>query len=282
VAASFCKTGVPLVNKGITLSLSDPAGQTMFPLFLEKGFKETEVSNIYRKGEKILIVIDPLLVPEIRFKVPALPRPYPVDFDALAQKYDLEYITVASRHWAKSGKPSITAHPTGNFGKAMYGGRPRELQMTFPNGMRNIYLKLLESPPETFQVSLEATHHSPTQFMVPMFFIEVGSREEQWRNIEVCEYLVGNILAGMDDREESPIAIGFGGGHYCPLFSETILDFSMGHMAAKYVIDLLTQELVLQMVQKSLNPEYIILDGLKGRLRKKVENLVEKTGLEIL
>jgi len=95
-------------------------------------------------------------------------------------------------------------------------------------------------------------------------------------------YLVGNILTGIDEEEEKPIAIGFGGGHYCPLFSETILDFSMGHMAAKYVIDLLNQELVQQMVQKSLNPEYIILDGLKGKQRKKVENLVGKTGLEIL
>ena len=133
-----------------------------------------------------------------------------------------------------------------------------------------------------FQVSLEATHHSPTQFEVPMFFIEVGSREKEWRNIEVCEYLVNNILNGMDDTDTKPIAIGLGGGHYCPLFSEMIKDFSMGHMAAKYTIDLLTEELVKQMIEKSMSPKYIILDGLKGRQRRKVESLVEKTGLEVI
>jgi D-aminoacyl-tRNA deacylase len=254
----------------------------MLPLFLEKGFRETEEANVYRNRDIVLLVIEPLVVPEIRFKIPSLPRPYPADFDFFAKKYDLEYITVASRHWAKSGKPSLTAHPTGNFGKAMYGGRNRELQKTFPNGMRNIYLKLLRDPPELFHVSLEATHHSPTQFDVPIFFVEVGSREKDWRNIEVCEYLVTSILAGIEDKEDRPIAIGFGGGHYCPLFSETISDFSMGHMAAKYVIDLLTTDLVQQMIKKSIDPKYIILDGLKGRQRKKVETLVEKTGLEIL
>ena len=153
---------------------------------------------------------------------------------------------------------------------------------TKPNVMRNIYLRLLEAPPEMFQVSLEATHHSPTQFEVPMFFVEVGSRENQWRNNEICEYLVRSILAGMDDKETMPIAIGFGGGHYCPLFSERINNFSMGHMAAKYVIDLLTQDLVQQMIEKSMQPKYVILDGLKGRQRRKVEILVEKSRLEII
>jgi D-aminoacyl-tRNA deacylase len=254
----------------------------LLQLFIEKGFKETDVSNIYKKGEKILIAVKPLIVPEERFKIPALPRPYPADYNALSKQYNLEYIMVASRHWAQSGRPSLTAHPTGNFGKGMYGGRNRELQTTSPNDMRNIYLRLLEAPPEMFQVSLEATHHSPTQFEVPMFFIEVGSREKEWRNIDVCEYLVTSILAGMDDKETKPIAIGFGGGHYCPLFSEMIVDFSMGHMAAKYVIDLLTQDLVQQMIEKSMDPKYFILDGLKGRQKRKVEALLEKTRLEII
>lgn len=268
-------------NKGITLSLSDPAGQTMFPLFIDKGFKETETPNIYKKNEKILIVIEPLIVPEERFKLPDRPRPYPTNYTMLAKQYDLEYITVASRHWAKSGQPSLTAHPTGNFGKAMYGGRHRELQLTAPNPMRNIYKRLLEAPPEGFQVSLETTHHSPTEFEVPMFFVEIGSREEKWRDIEVSEYLVNSILAGMDDAEIKPVAIGFGGGHYCPMFSERMMDFSLGHMAAKYAIDLLTDDLVQQMIEKSMNPEYVLIDGLKGRQKRKVESLIEKKGLPI-
>lgn len=269
------------MNKGITLSLSDPAGQTMLPLFIEKGFKETESPNIYKKDEKILMALEPLIVPEERFKMPDKPRPYPADYTALAKRYELEYIVVASRHWAQSGRPSLTAHPTGNFGKAMYGGRHRELQKTAPDPMRNIYLQLLDSPPEGFQVSLEATHHSPTEFDVPMFFVEIGSREEKWRDVEVAEYLVECILAGMHEEEKRPVALGFGGGHYCPVFSEKIHDYAMGHMAAKYAIDLLTEDLVTQMIEKSMNPETVLIDGLKGRQRRKVESLIEKTGLSI-
>lgn len=270
------------MNKGITLSLSDPAGQTMLPIFIEKGFKETETQNIYRRDEKILIAVEPLIVPEERFKVPDLPRPYPIDYTELAKQYELEYIAVASRHWAESGKPSLTAHPTGNFGKAMYGGKHRELQYTAPNAMRNIYQHLLDQPPDGFQVSLEATHHSPTEFDVSMFFVEVGSREEKWRDTEVCNYLVDCILAGMDEEEKKSIAIGFGGGHYCPMFSEKIQDYAMGHMAAKYTVDLLTDELVQQMVVKSDKPEFALIDGLKGQQRRKVEALIGKTDVEII
>jgi len=269
------------MNKGITLSLSDPAGQTMLPLFLEKGFRETDTPSIYKKGDMVLIAVEPLIVPEERFMLPNTPRPYPADYNGLAEKYELEYIAVASRHWAQSGKPSLTAHPTGNFGKAMYGGRHRELQYTLPNPMRNIYLQLLNSPPEEYQVSLEATHHSPTEFEVPMFFVEIGSREDRWRDIEMCNYLVDSILKGMNEEDTKPVAIGFGGGHYCPMFSEKIHEYAMGHMAAKYAIDLLTDDLVNQMIEKSKNPELVLIDGLKGRHRRKVETFIEKTELEI-
>jgi len=268
--------------KGITLSIMDPAGETMLPLFKEKGFRETEEPNTYQYKDKILIVSERLIVPEEPFKKPATPQPYPLDYTAVAQRYDLEYIVVASRHWAKSGRPSLTAHSTGNFDKAMYGGRPRELQLTAPNPLRNIYLHLLDEPPAGFQVSLEATHHSPTEFKVPMFFVEVGSREENWRDVEVCEYLVDCILRGMDEEESKPIGIGFGGGHYCPKFSEEVKNIAMGHIAAKYAINSLTSDLIDQMIEKSQGAEYALMDGLKGSLRRRVELLLEKTSLEVL
>lgn len=270
-------------KKAITLSLSDPAGQTMLELLKERGFKETGEPNVYSMGDKLLFAVKPLIVPEERYKTPAEPNPYPTDYDALAEEHDLEYIVVASRHWAESGKPSLTVHPTGNFGKAMYGGRHYELQATAPNPMRGVYLRLQENPPAKFQVSLEATHHSPTQFRVPMFFAEVGSREAQWRNVEVCGYLVDCILGGMDNEGEAPVALGFGGGHYCPTFSVKMSEYAFGHMAAKYSIPLLTEELVTQMLDKSPGAKAAMLDGgLKGHERKKVEVLLSKLGVPAL
>jgi D-tyrosyl-tRNA(Tyr) deacylase len=52
-------------------------------------------------------------------------------------------------------------------------------------------------------------------------------------------------------------------------------------MVAKYAIDLLTDDLVQQMIEKSMNPEYVLIDGLKGRQKRKVESLIEKKGLPI-
>jgi D-aminoacyl-tRNA deacylase len=269
-------------NPAITLSLSDPAGQTIFELLKEKGFKKTGEKDIYSKGDIYLLAIRPLVVQEERYITPKEPDPYPEDYDFLAIKYEIDYIVVASRHWAKSGKPSLTTHPTGNFGKAMYGGRPRELQATAPNPMRDIYLRLLEDPPEKFEVSLEATHHSPTMFSVPMFFAEVGSREEQWRDTEVCNYLVESILKGIEDQGDAPIALGFGGGHYCPYFSPKMTELAFGHIAAKYAIPLLSEDLVQQMNEKSGGAELAVLDsGLKSKERNKVENLLDRIGLEI-
>lgn len=267
--------------KGITLSLADPAGETMLGIFMKRGFKEKE-KNVLTKGDKKILVMDHLIVPAEQFLKNLTPQPYPADYTRIASEHELEYIVVASRHWAASGKPSLTAHPTGNFGKAMYGGNPKELQMTAPNPMRNIFMRMLDAPPEGFQVSLEATHHSPTEFDVPMFFVEIGSREEQWRDENIAEYLVDCILEGMDSRNEAPVAIGFGGGHYCPKFSELIQDYAMGHMAAKYAIMLLNEDLIHQMVEKSQGIEKVLLDkGLKGKHKRMVMGLLGAAGIEV-
>ena len=266
--------------KGITLSLSDPAGINMLQRFKEKGFKQTQPGQ-YQLNDKIIIIQENLIVPAEPFQKNLQPQPYPTDYTKLAKTHNLEYIVVASRHWAKSGKPTLTAHPTGNFGKAMYGGNPKELQYTAPNPMRNIYLKILETPPTGFEVSLEATHHSPTEFQVPMFFVEIGSREEQWKDETVGDYLVDCILKGMDSNEKAPKAIGFGGGHYCPKFSEYIKEYAMGHMAAKYAIDLLEEDLVTQMIEKSNGIDTILFDkGLKGKHKRKVLKILDSLGLE--
>jgi len=273
-----------LGNTGITLSTSDPAGLTMLGEFRNLGFTETERQDVLTLDEVYLFVIEPLIVPEERYNNPTEPDPYPTDYDALAEAYDIDCFVVASRHASQSGKPSLTVHPTGNFGKAMYGGRTRELQATLANPMRHVFIKASENPPKGFEVSLEVTHHSPTQFQTPMFFAEVGSTERQWRDEGVCRYLVEAILEGMKEEGRAPPVIGFGGGHYCPKFSAMEQDLAFGHMAAKYSIDLLTPELVGQMVDKTLDGvEGAVLDrGLKGHQRKKVELALKRQDVGIL
>lgn len=264
-----------MLNPAITLSLSDPAGRSILEVFKNKGFKKTEKKNIFILKNIILIVVEPLIVPDKRFQNPCKPNPYPIDYDKISELFDLEYIVVASRHWAQSGKPSLTLHPTGNFGKAMYGGRPKELQFTSPQPMRNIYFELSRNPPNGFKVSLEATHHGPTQFKTPMFFVEVGSRKDQWEDKIIGEYLADSILNGINSHNTAPVAIGFGGGHYCPKFSEMISEYAMGHIAAKYVLDLLDKDLIHQMILKSPDTKIALTDGLKKHHKKKIQNLIQ-------
>jgi D-aminoacyl-tRNA deacylase len=269
-------------NVGITLSTSDPAGANMLERFRDMGFAETGRTEILRLDEMVLVVIKPLIVPEERYKVPKEPDPYPVDYDSLAGAHELDYIVVASRHASRSGKPSLTVHPTGNFGKAVYGGRPRELQWTVANPMRDVFLELLKDPPRGYDVSMEATHHSPTQFKTPMFFAELGSSKRQWRDESTARYLTEAIVNGIRARGEAPVVIGFGGGHYCPTFSVLEREMAFGHIAAKHSLDLLSLELIGQMVERTKGGvERAIFDrGMKGHQRKKVEVALRKLGVE--
>ena len=268
---------------GITLSKSDPAGVNLLGAFRGMGFEETGSEGILRRDEVYLIVVEPLIVPEERYKVPAEPDPYPADYDSLAREYDLEYIVVASRHWARSGKPSLTVHPTGNFGKAMYGGRPRELQKTLANPMRDVFLELLIDPPKGFEVSLEATHHSPTQFETPMFFAELGSGKHQWGDGAAGAYLAEAIVNGIGSRGEAQVAIGFGGGHYCPMFTVMERETAFGHIAAKYALDLLTPELIFQMVERTVDgvEKAYLEGGVKGHQKKRVEVALRNLSVEM-
>jgi D-aminoacyl-tRNA deacylase len=266
---------------GITLSTVDPAAANMYKIFRERGFAK-EKDGIYVRDNVILVTIPHLIVPEEEYKTPTEPNPYPCDYDAVAKELGVDYFVVASRHWSKSGQPSLTAHATGNYGKAIYGGRNRELQMVPPNALRNVYLTMLKNPPTGFQVSLEATHHSPTQFDVPMFFAEVGSSETQWGDLGACEYLVDAILEGIASTESVSAAIGFGGGHYCPKFSVMEREHAFGHIAAKYSLPELTEELIQQMISKTAGgvKKAYIESGVKGSDKRRLEAMLTHLGVE--
>lgn len=272
-----------MANIGITLSRSDPAGVNILRALEVEGFREFGSESILRSGDIYLFVIDPLIVPEEKYKIPSEIQPYPIDYDALSQRYSIEYYVVASRHWSESGKPCLTVHPTGNFGKAIYGGRARELQRTVANPMRNIFLELSKDAPKDYEVSLEATHHSPTEFKTPMFFVELGSSERQWRDENAADHLARAILKGIASVQKVETAIGFGGGHYCPTFTIMERETAFGHICPKYALDLLTDDLISQMFEKTLDGvDYAVIDeGVKGYQKKKIEVSLRKFRVKI-
>jgi D-aminoacyl-tRNA deacylase len=267
---------------GITLSLQDQAALNMLGHFRGVGFEETGREGVLRRGDVYIFTVETLIVPVEKYRTPAEPDPFPADYDAIAREYGIDYFVVASRHASQSGKPSLTVHATGNFGKAVYGGRNRELQPVPANPLRDVFLEVLRDPPSGYAVSLEATHHSPTQFETPMFFAELGSSRRQWVDEEAGAYLAEAILNGISAEGKAPVAIGFGGGHYCPTFSVKEAETAFGHICPKYALDLLNDDLVSQMVERTVNGvELAIFDkGMKGYQSKKVEVALRKLGVE--
>lgn len=259
--------------KGIAFSQQDPAGRNIFEALLDKGFKAKETVNglpVYFKDDFVLF----------EFKKDVIS---PENLDDFARAYDLELIAIASRHASKSGRPTLTVHPTGNFGEAKFGGEGRTLQKTNANAMRNVYLQLLNEPPEGYEVSMEVTHHGPTKFETPLFFAEIGSTEKQWSKPELGEFVADAITQGLSSKEEVSVVIGFGGNHYASKFSKIEEDLAFGHMCPKYALDDLKEDTLRQMIKKTVGEvEQAILDekGMKGAQKAKVKRILGEMGLE--
>ncbi len=254
---------------GIVISRKDPVAQNALPILLEKGFSKLE-DGIFQKDDVLLVERenDVLHLEEL---------------DVIANKWELDYFVVVSRHKAERGIKTLTVHPTGNFGEAKYGGRDRELGMAYANGMQRIFIELLNRNPGDYQVSLEVTHHGPTEFNTPLMFVEIGSTEKEWQDLEAVEALVMSVLEGGKRKKKSEVAIGFGGGHYAPKFTPLEETVAFGHMCPKYNADKLDLEMVKQMVERTSDGvDFALIDekGLKGQQRVLVKGWLDELGVE--
>jgi len=193
-------------------------------------------------------------------------------------------VIVASRHSSKSGTPTLTCHTTGNFGKAEAGGNPRELGIAPALYLRQALLNLKENPPVGYEISLEVTHHGPTALPFPIMFVEVGSTEKEWEDMQACSFVAGVIEKLLNSPPtETPVAIGFGGGHYCRKFSK-VSDFALGHICPKYSMPHLDAEMLQQMITRTApEPKAALVEkkGL-GPDKRRVLELLEETELEVV
>ncbi|MBI0583079.1 MAG: D-aminoacyl-tRNA deacylase [Methanomassiliicoccus sp.] len=147
-------------------------------------------------------------------------------------------VVFLSRHKAASGQRSLTVHPIGNWGKADFGGRVGELVPAAPHLMTSLLRQLRrEADGMGFEVTYEVTHHGPF-LQTPTLFIEIGSSEESWGDPDAARA----IARTLQNVEVSayPVAMGIGGGHYAPRFTEASLGkrISFGHMLPNYAFDL--------------------------------------------
>ena len=195
--------------------------------------------------------------------------------------FKIENIVFLSRHRAASGRPSLTVHPIGNWGKADYGGLPGEVSGASPVWMTGLLLKIYENRLPGYDVCFEATHHGPL-IETPTMFLEIGSSENQWGLREPAEALVKSLLE-LEPAKGIKV-VGIGGGHYTPRFTEATLSHRvcLGHIVANYGVPSLTPELLKNAIKASgADGIYFHKKGMKKPDYRKWKEYAEKEEIEI-
>jgi D-aminoacyl-tRNA deacylase len=197
--------------------------------------------------------------------------------------YPASLIIFASRHKSKDMRAILTVHSTGNANEAKFGGTPKKLSQAAPKAARSLIrsLKTLTEI-EEYEVTLECTHHGPSDLDVPSVFIEIGSNEEQWLD-EVAGRIVAHAILLLKD-DGSSIAVGFGGTHYAPRQTSLILssDITFGHIFPTYSLNDIDESMIRQAFTRS-NADFAYLDrkSMKGEERDNLIRMIERIGFEV-
>jgi len=196
-------------------------------------------------------------------------------------------IIFASKHRSKEGISSLTVHCTGNpSDEARLGGCPKSLAVSSPAAMKSILMemkRLVEQKDLKYDVTLEVTHHGPTELSVPSLYTEIGSTEVQWKDPDAGEVAAKAILAV--SLEKVPTAIGFGGGHYAMRQTGLLLEtgISFGHNFPKYQLEFVDEALIRQAVDKSeADFAYFDRKSMKSKDKNRISEILEKLGLKVL
>ncbi len=211
--------------------------------------------------------------------------------DFLDNVVEAEAYIILSRHSSASGKPTLSVHHPGNpCSRADYGGRPRELAWAHPRLATQLLRCYYESAERRrllgdYVVTLEATHHGPTSLRRPVVFIEIGSREEQWRDARAQEAMAEAVIEAL--RRPLPscrCVVGVGGTHYPEKHTRLALEeYCYGHILAKYVFQELDKDMLVQAVEKSVDRiEAIVLLKVPSRVKKLVAEVAKEKGLEVI
>ena len=202
-----------------------------------------------------------------------------------------------SRHSSKTGEPTLTTHPVGNYGIAEYGGETGKLCPSSPRLMTTLLRILKKKAEETelyHKVCFEVTHHGPI-LETPVLYVEVGSTVEEWRK-EKPAYTVASAVIELLDiaryeedlPKDMPVLIGIGGGHYAPRFTDVAFEryAAFGHMVPSYQISNgnFTENMLDQIIEKTPNVEsgYFHRKTLKKSQIRVFKEWFEERGLPII
>ncbi len=213
-------------------------------------------------------------------------------------KYFKSHIAVfISRHESKERRPSLLVHATGNWtSQALYGGKPYQVSYTSATLLKNAIDILAEKAEEygltdKYHVSLEATHHGPTEMKTPLIFIEIGSTPSEWNDekaVNTLSEIVIELLQTKVPSKDYDYYVGFGGPHYAPEFTKVMLrtDVAIGHIAPGYVFPMgVRNEVVQEAFEKVIEKPCKALiqwKGIKNPFRQNLVEFLKEKELEVV
>jgi D-aminoacyl-tRNA deacylase len=187
-------------------------------------------------------------------------------------------VIFVSRHSGIAGIPTLSIHTSGNLSEeTKFGGLPRKISISPANSMKNALLEMVRLKNEkllNYEVSYECTHHGPS-LDVPTMFVELGSSERQWIDLQAAEVVAHAAIAAIKSKTDDSAVLGVGGPHYNRRFTEIALSSSkaFGHMIPKYATPHVDSEMILQCVQRTHEKvEAAVFDwkGMRGADRERI------------
>ncbi|MFQ5815086.1 MAG: D-aminoacyl-tRNA deacylase [Candidatus Hydrothermarchaeaceae archaeon] len=258
----------------IVTSQLDVAGTNIYNTLSEQFSEDGEFEErpIYKKGDVWLIAT----------------KERQIEAGHLDSFFQPEYYVFASRHSSVSKERTLTVHVPGNLsGEAKFGGRPYEIAYSNADAMKTALIELQKAKEELnldYRVSLEATHHGPTELKKPVLFVEVGSTIDEWNDKDAIDIVARASLRAAENRVVFDKAIGIGGRHYAPLHTKVVLgsELAVGHILPSYSIGHLREETLLQAVEKTkASFAYLDRKGMRAYERSRILEMASKIGLEL-
>ncbi len=213
--------------------------------------------------------------------------------DYIDRDLDADVNIFLSRHSSQSGLKTLSVHPTGNpNNEAALGGVPMSLAPCHPPLMNLILQKLFVNnlaSDSDYKVTLEVTHHGPTELRNPSLFVEIGSTENEWRDEYAAEIVIKSLLDAIElyeggGYESKSIYVGFGGPHYAPRFTNAVLNKGLyvGHILSKYSLEKgVSNEVLIDAFKKSMEAGKALIDwkGIRAEPRRRLLIFLDTYGI---
>ncbi len=264
----------------IVSSRGDPASWNIAKVLITKmGLKQESGQRLdtYSKGNVCLLVLE---------KLGIYAEPSDVPSDVVSTIF-------VSKHVSSSGRPALTVHTTGNLTKeAKFGGNPEEVSHVDPSIIRRALKALKAGVSQAgvqIEVTMEVTHHGPTNLSMPVCFVEIGSGEKEWTDPVLGEIAANAVISAIENiGETSPTAVGFGGTHYSAKHTRISMegDYAIGHLVSSHSFGGGVSDRVItdtfSKTTGSCNTAIVDWKGLHSNDRRRLIASLEAAGREIV